>query len=206
MTISNEEYMKLYEQFEQMIIKLVNKWSKICVIEYDDLMQIALLALIHTANTYDETKGTKFSTYVYTTIEYKLRKEIDTVNKKNKQYGKLVSINTTVENGEGETTELIDLLADNINIQEEIEDKIMYDTYKSEIEKYLDPKKADVMILKYFECMTNNYIEKVLDITGVSNYVRESRMTLIRKSPLFMAEYRRIHGISDYNTERIALM
>ena len=45
--MSNEEYMKLYEQFKPMIIKLVNKWSRIGVIEYDDLMQIALLALIH---------------------------------------------------------------------------------------------------------------------------------------------------------------
>ena len=54
--MSNEEYMKLYEQFKPMIIKLCNKWSRIGVIEYDDLMQIALLALIHAYNTYDETR------------------------------------------------------------------------------------------------------------------------------------------------------
>ena len=75
----------------------------------------------------------------------------------------------------------------------------MVQTYKDEIIRCLDPKKADVMILKFFENMPNNYIEKVLDIAGVSNYIRESRMTLIRRSKLFMAEYRRIHHINEYS-------
>ena len=96
---------------------------------------------------------------------------------------------------------------ENVNIQEEIEDKLMIQTYKAEITANLDNKKADVMILKFFENMPNNYIEKVLDITGISNYIRESRMTLIRKSNLFRNEYKRIHHIDDYsNTERLALI
>ena len=82
----------------------------------------------------------------------------------------------------------------------------MVQTYKDEIIRCLDPKKADAMILKYFEFMPNNYIEKALDITGVSNYIRESRMTLIRKSPLFHDEYVKISGISDYRTETLALI
>ena len=62
--MSNDEYMKLYEQFKSMIIKLVTKWSRIGVIEYDDLMQFALLALIDAAKSYDKTRGTKFSTFI----------------------------------------------------------------------------------------------------------------------------------------------
>ena len=82
----------------------------------------------------------------------------------------------------------------------------MVQTYKDEIIRCLDPKKADVIILKFFESMPNNYIEKVLDITGVSSYVRESRMTLIRKSKLFMAEYRRIRNLDDYSNPANAII
>lgn len=82
----------------------------------------------------------------------------------------------------------------------------MVETYKAEITAHLDKKEADVMILKYFECMPNNYIEKVLNITGISNHIRESRMTLIRKSMLFRNEYKRIYGISDYSNPATAII
>ncbi len=204
--MSNDEYIKLYEQFKPMIIKLVNRWSRIGVIEYDDLMQIALLALIHAYETYDNTRKTKLSTYVYDTIEYRIRKEIYLTNKKNKRY-KTVSIYSTIESSEGSTIELMDLIADDLDLQEEIEDKLMIQTYKTEIEKYLDANKSNICILKWFEDMNYDYIEKVTGTNNIYSTLREARMTLIRKSLLFRNEYRRIHHIDDYsNTERLALI
>ena len=87
------------------------------MIEYDDLMQIALLALIHAYNTYDETRGKKFSSYVYDIIEYRMRKEIYIVDKKNKNKP-AISLNAVIENSEGDTAELIDLIADELDLQE----------------------------------------------------------------------------------------
>ena len=203
--MSNDEYIKLYEQFKPMIIKLCNKWSRIGVIEYDDLMQIALLALIEARNSYDETRGKKFSSYVYDMIEYKIRKEIYIIDRKNKRY-KTVSLNSTVESGEADTIELLDMIQDKINIALEVQDKIMTETYKNEILSNLDNKEASIMILKYFHNMPNSYIEKVTNTTGISNHIRESRMTLIRKSLLFRNEYRRIHHIDDYSNPAIALI
>ena len=204
--MSNEEYMKLYEQFKPMIIKLVNKWSRIEVIEYDDLMQIALLALIHAYNTFDDTKGKKFSSYVYDIIEYRMRKEIYIVDKKNKNKP-TISLNTVMENGEGDTAELIDLIADKVDLQEELEEKLMLQTYKREIEKYLDANKSNICILRWFEDCPYEYIEKVTGISNIHGTLREARMALIRKSLLFRNEYKRIHHIDDYsNTERLALI
>lgn len=79
--------------------------------------------------------------------------------------------------------------------------------YKNEIEINLDDKKAKVLISKYFIGLTNQNIVDELGITtsNVSGIIREARMTLIRKSMLFRNEYRRIHEISDYNTEKMAL-
>lgn len=204
--MGNDEYMKLYEQFKPMIIKLCNKWSRIGVIEYDDLMQIALLALIHAYNTYDETRGKKFSSYVYDIIEYRMRKEIYIVDKKNKN--KLtISLNTVMENSEGDTAELIDLIADKVDIQEELEEKLMLQTYKREIEKYLDANKSNICILRWFEDCPYEYIKKVTGISNIHGTLREARMALIRKSLLFRNEYKRIHHIDDYShTERVALL
>lgn len=204
--MSNDEYMKLYEQFKPMIIKLVNRWSRIGVIEYDDLMQIALLALIHAYNTFDATKGKKFSSYVYDIIKYRIRKEIYIVDKKNKNKP-TISLNTVIQNSEGDTAELIDLIADRVDLQEEIEDKLMIQTYKTEIEKYLDADKSNICILKWFEDMSYEYITKITGISNIYSTLRESRMALIRKSLLFRNEYRRIHHIDDYShTERLALL
>lgn len=203
--MSNEEYMKLYEQFKPMIIKLVNKWSRIGVIEYDDLMQIALLALIHAYNTFDDTKGKKFSSYVYDIIEYRMRKEIYIVDKKNKNKP-TISLNTVIENGEGDTAELIDSIADKVDLQEELEDKLMLQTYKREIEKYLDANKSNICILRWFEDCPYEYIEKVTGINNIHGTLREARMALIRKSLLFRNEYRRIYHIDEYDTERSALI
>ena len=203
--MSNDEYIKLYEQFKPMIIKLVRKWSQLNIIEYDDLMQIALLALIAAHNTYDDTKGMKFSTYVYNTIEYRIRKEIYIVDKKNKNKP-TISLNTVMQNSEGDTAELIDSIADKVDLQEEIEDKLMIQTYKTEIEKYLDADKSNICILKWFEDMSYEYITKITGINNIHGTLREARMTLIRKSLLFRNEYRRIHHIDEYDTERVALL
>ena len=203
--MSNDEYIKLYEQFKPMIIKLVRKWSQLNIIEYDDLMQIALLALIAAHNTYDDTKGMKFSTYVYNTIEYRIRKEIYIVDKKNKNKP-TISLNTVMQNSEGDTAELIDSIADKVDLQEEIEDKLMIQTYKTEIEKYLDADKSNICILRWFEDMSYEYITKITGINNIHGTLREARMTLIRKSLLFRNEYRRIHHIDEYDTERVALL
>lgn len=203
--MSNDEYMKLYEQFKPMIIKLCNKWSRIGVIEYDELMQIALLALIHAYNTFDETRGKKFSSYVYDMIEYRIRKEIYIVDKKNKNKP-TISLNTVMENSEGDTAELIDLIADELDIQEELEEKLMLQTYKREIEKYLDANKSNICILRWFEDCPYEYIKKVTGISNIHGTLREARMALIRKSLLFRNEYKRIHHIDEYDTERVALL
>lgn len=86
------------------------------------------------------------------------------------------------------------------------DDKGMIQTYKTEIEKYLGANKSNICILRWFEDMSYEYITKVTGINNIYSTLRESRMTLIRKSLLFRNEYRRIHHIDEYDTERVALL
>ena len=203
--MSNDEYMKLYEQFKPMIIKLVHKWSKLNIIEFDELMQISLLALIEAHNSYDETRGKKFSTYVYDMIEYKIRKEIYITDRKNKRY-KTVSLNSTVESGEGETIELIDLIADDLDLQDEIQSKIMVNYYQSEIQRVLPKDKFEICYLRWFENYPYKDIEKATNKNNISGILLQSQSLLLARSRIFNEEYRKLVGISDYNTQRIALL
>ena len=203
--VSNEEYMKLYKQFEPMIIKLCRKWSRIGVIEYDDLVQYSLLELIHAAKTFDETRGTKFSTYVYDMIEYRLRKEIYLSKRKNRI--KTVSINSTIESGEGDTTELIDLIADDLDLEEEVYNKMVLKAYEDEIRKYItDPNKLEVCLLKWFNNMSYDLIEKSTGISNISGTLIDCRIKLIHRSPLLRQEYMKIIGIDDYKNPAEAII
>ena len=203
--MSNDEYMKLYEQFKPMIIKLVHKWSKLNIIEFDELMQISLLELMEAYKTYDEKRGTKFSTYVYNTIEYRIRKEIYIIDRKNKRY-KTVSLNTTIESGEGDTIELIDLIADDLDLEEEIQSKIMVDYYEAECQRVLPEDKFQVCYLKWFKNCPYGYIKKVREKNNISGILLQSQSLLLAKSRVFNEEYKKLVGISEYNTERIALI
>lgn len=203
--MSNEEYMKLYEQFKPMIIKLVNKWSRIGVIEYDDLMQIALLALIHAYNTFDDTKGKKFSSYVYDIIEYRMRKEIYIVDKKNKNKP-TISLNTVMQNNEGDTIELIDLIADELDLQEEIQNKLMINYYESECRRVLPKEKFEVCYLKWFKGCSNAYIAEVTHRKYIHDVLLGSRSLILAKSRTLKEEYHKLHNIDDYDTERVALI
>ena len=199
--MSNEIFESLYKQYEAMIYLFIKKYKGL--LEEDDIRQCCLIAIVKAYKTYKSNKDTKFSNWIYNNMQWAIYKEIRDTKHLTRD---CISLETKLDS-DSDSLRLIDMLEDDtVDIEEEIEDKIMYETYKNEIVNYLDPKKADVMILKYFECMPNNYIEKTLDITGVSNYVREARMTLIRKSVLFRQEYHRIKHISEYETERAALL
>lgn len=204
--MSNDEYMKLYEQFKPMIIKLCNKWSRIGVIEYDDLMQIALLALIAARNSYDETKGKKFSSYVYDMIKYRIRKEIYIVDKKNKNKS-TISLNAVIENSEGDTAELIDSIADDLDLEEEIQNKLMINYYESECRRVLPEEKFQVCYLKWFKGCSNAYIAEVTHRKYIHDVLLSSRSLILAKSRTLKEEYHKLHNIDDYsNTERLALM
>ena len=193
---------KLYEPIIKSVIKKYLEYANKVGLEYDDLYQEASMTVLRAENTYKDNKGMKLETWLYNNIDWRIQRVLGA----NKKYEKIISINSTVESSEGSTIELIDMIKDKINIALEVQDKIMVETYKAEITANLDKKKADVMILKYFHNLPNSYIEKVMNISSISSTITSSRLELIRKSLLFRNEYRRIHHIDEYDTERLALL
>ena len=197
------DLIKLYEPIIKSVIKKYLGYANKVGLDYDDLFQEASMAVLRAEKSYKDNKDMKLETWIYNNINWRMQRILET----NKKYEKIISINSTIESGEGDTIELLSLLADDLDLQEEIEDKLMLQTYKKEIEKYLDANKSNICILRWFEDMSYEYITKVTGINNIYSTLREARMTLIRKSLLFRNEYRRIHHMDDYSsTERLALL
>lgn len=196
------DVLKLYEPMIKSIIKKYLGYANKVGLDYDDLFQEASMAVLRAEKSYKDNKGMKMETWIYNNIDWRMQRILEA----NKKYEKIISVNSTIESNEGSTIELIDMIKDKINIALEVQDKIMVETYKAEITANLDKKKADVMILKYFHNLPNSYIEKVMNISSISSTITSSRLELIRKSLLFRNEYRRIHHIDEYDTERVALL
>ena len=197
------DLIKLYEPIIKSVIKKYLSYANKVGLDYDDLFQEASMTVLQAEKSYKDNKGMKLETWIYNNIDWRIQRVLEA----NKKYEKIISINSTVESGEGSIIEILDMIQDKVNIALEVQDKIMMETYKAEITANLDKKKADVMILKYFHNLPNSYIEKVMNISSISSTITSSRLELIRKSLLFRNEYRRIHHIDDYShTERLALM
>lgn len=199
--MSNEIFETLYKQYENMIKVFIRKYKGL--IEDDEIRQACLIAIVKAHNSYNSDTNMKLSNWVYQNMQWEVYREIRNTKHLTKNQ---VSLQTPLNSSEDDNITLEDTLQDDIDVEAEIEDEIMYKTYKRELEKYLDANKSNICILRWFEDCPYEYIEKVTGISNIHGTLRESRMTLIRKSLLFRNEYRRIHHIDEYDTERLALL
>ena len=199
--MSNDTFEALYKKFENMIKVFIKKYKGL--IEDDEIRQCCLIAIVKAHNSYNADTNMKFSNWVYQNMGWEIYREIRNTKHLIKD---CISLQTPLNDSEDNITLENTLQDNNINIQEEIEDKLMIQTYKDEIEKYLDVDKADICILRWFDDMDYNYIQKVTGVNNVSGTLRESRITLIKRSLLFRSEYRRIHHIDDYSNPANAVI
>lgn len=198
--MSNETFEQLYKKFTGMINSFIKKYRGL--LENDEIHQCCCLAIMKAYNTYNNHKDMKLSNWIYQNMEWQILRELSKENK----HKNIISVNSTVESSEGSTIELIDLIADELDLQEEIEDKLMINYYESECKRVLPKDKFQVCHLRWFENYSYKAIEKVTEKNNISSILLQSQSLLLAKSRLFKEEYMKIVGISDYNTQRIALM
>lgn len=196
------DVLKLYEPMMKSIIRKYLEYANKVGLDYDDLYQEASMAILRAENTYKDNKGMKLETWIYNNIDWRIQRVLEA----NKKYEKIISVNSTVESSEGSTIELIDLIADDLDLEEEIQNKLMINYYESECKRVLPKDKFQVCHLRWFENYSYKAIEKVTEKNNISSILLQSQSLLLAKSRLFKEEYMKIVGISDYNTQRIALM
>ena len=184
------------------IIKKYLSYANKVSLEYDDLFQEASMAILQAEKTYRGDKGMKLETWIYNNIDWRIQRVLEA----NKKYENIVSIKSTVESGEGDTIELIDLIADDLDLEEEIKNKIMVDYYEKECKRILPEDKFQVCYLRWFENYSYKAIKKVTEKNNISGILLQSQSLLLAKSRVFNEEYKKLVGISDYSNPANALI
>ena len=188
MKLKNKEYCslggdtleKLMKDFEPMVHSICKKFSN--NYEYEDLVQEAFIAVLEAYETYNPNKNMKLESWIYNHINWRC---LELVSEKRFD---TISINSVIESKEGDTIELLDLLACDIDIEADAIDKEMISFYKREITRVLPKDKSEILIDKYFH-----------NCVGIpTSKISAARNLLIKKSPIYREEWKKLKHISDY--------
>ena len=197
------DLVELYEPIIKSVIKKYLSYANKVWLDYEDLFQEASMAVLRAENAYKDNKDMKLETWIYNNINWRIQRVLGA----NKKHEKIISINSTIESSEGDTIELIDLIADDLDLEEEIQNKLMINYYESECRRVLPKDKFQVCYLKWFKGCSNAYIAEVTHRKYIHDVLLSSRSLILAKSRTLKEEYHKLHNIDDYsNTERLALM
>lgn len=114
--------------------------------EQDDLVSIGTIGLIKAVSSYNYEKGTKFATYAARCIE----NEILMYFRNKKKFSQDVSFSDPIDSDkDGNTLSIMDTLADEHSINEDIENKILYENLYKTIDSELLPREKEIICLRY---------------------------------------------------------
>ena len=113
----------------------------------DDLISVGTIGLIKAINTFKPNKGTQLATYASRCIE----NEILMTMRAYKRQGNVISFNEPIgQDKEGNIKPLGDTLsADDTDMLEGLDTQMKYDTLMFLINKYLDSREKQIILLRY---------------------------------------------------------
>ncbi len=166
---------KLIEHNLRLVAYIVNKnypeAVRGCQQDADDLISIGTIGLIRAAETFDYTKGRRFSTYASRCIDNQIKMHFRKIKRQQSE----VYINEPLEtDSEGNTLTIEDILASNVNIEEETELRINSQKLYRYIDEELDEREKEIICKRYgirdgrgfvCEAMTQREIAKQLKIS-----------------------------------------
>ena len=114
--------------------------------EQDDLISIGTIGLIKAVSTFDYEKGVRFATYASRCIE----NEILMYFRNKKKYAQDVSFTEPIDSDkDGNTLSLIDIMADERSVAEDIEDKLRDERLYKVIGDTLSLRQKEIIYLRY---------------------------------------------------------
>ena len=166
---------KLIDHNLRLVAYIVNKnypeAVRGCQQDADDLISIGIIGLIRAAETFDYTKGRRFSTYASRCIDNQIKMHFRKIKRQQSE----VYINEPLEtDSEGNTLTIADILASNVNIEEETELRINSQKLYRYIDEELDEREKEIICKRYgirdgrgfvCEAMTQREIAKQLKIS-----------------------------------------
>ena len=134
--------------------------------EQDDLISIGTIGLIKAVSTFDYEKGTRFATYASRCIE----NEILMYFRSKKKTAQDVSISEPIDTDkDGNALTLMDIMADESSILDDIELSLRAQQLHKAIERSLHGREKEIVLLRYGLCgrpeLTQREVAKRLGIS-----------------------------------------
>jgi len=136
---------KLIEHNLRLVAHIIKKYYSNSS-EQDDLISIGTIGLIKAISTFNYEKGARFATYASRCIE----NEILMYFRNKKKYSQDVSFFEPIDSDkDGNMLSIMDTLADERSVSEDIEEKICAENLYSAIESELLPREKRIIYLRY---------------------------------------------------------
>ncbi len=136
---------ELIEHNLRLVAHIVKKYYS-GPVEQEDLVSIGTVGLIKAVSTFDPAKGIRLATYAARCIE----NEILMCFRAHKKSAQDVLIGDPIDaDGEGNTLTLIDVLADDGNLVDDVDRKLQVERLRRLISTGLDERERTILILRY---------------------------------------------------------
>ena len=136
---------KLIEHNLRLVAHIIKKYYGNSA-EQDDLISIGTIGLIKAVSTFNYEKGARFATYASRCIE----NEILMYFRNKKKYAQDVSFTEPIDSDkDGNTLSLMDIMADERSVAEDIEDKLRDERLYKVINSTLSEREKEIVYLRY---------------------------------------------------------
>lgn len=196
--MTNAEFLK----YEGIIYGVLKKYRN-CKIEFDDLYQIASIAILKGYERYDAERGTKLETYLFQCCIWAINNELC---KKSSSVEAFLTLDAPITE-DMETTHK-EQIQDDIDIQEDIQSKLMLEFYYNEISAVLPNSKRDALVLAAFHGCTERQVAEILGIkeTTAVGRLRDAKNKLITRSEVFKEEYKKLKRKTEFRNPSTQLL
>lgn len=152
--------------------------------DQDDLISIGTIGLIKAVNTFKSDKKIRLATYAARCIENEILMHF----RYNKKYSQDVYISDPIDTDKnGNTLTLIDIIADESNIEDEIDTKIKVQKLRQILDSSLESRELEIIKMRYgidgYQELTQREIAKKLGISrSYVSRIETSALEKLRKN------------------------
>ena len=135
----------LVEHNLRLVAHIIKKYYQNCGSQ-EDLVSIGTIGLIKAINTFDPEKSIKLSSYASRCIENEILMHF----RNNRKSSRDISLNDTIDTDkDGNPLTLIDIMASDMDVEEDVDVKMRLDVLGDYIDEALNPREREIILKRY---------------------------------------------------------